>query len=84
MINALEATVPQVELCPCINVSFSLAGKQLPADHGYLLYSAISKATQRGSSPTPGSPAEHLGWGGAVREGFAGSAGILPAPSTLH
>jgi CRISPR-associated protein Cas6 len=25
-------------------VSFSLAGKQLPADHGYLLYSAISRS----------------------------------------
>src|SRR6266851_5031765 len=23
----------------------------------------------RGISPTPGSPAEHLGWGGTVREG---------------
>ena len=43
MIHALEARVPQWELCPCINVSFSLSGKQLPADHGYLLYSAISK-----------------------------------------
>src|SRR5207245_11145908 len=25
-------------------VSFSLAGKQLPADHGYLVYSAISRS----------------------------------------
>jgi CRISPR-associated protein Cas6 len=77
LIDALER-VPQSELCPFINVTFSLAGKQLPADHGYLLYSAISKATQRGSSPT-------------VREGVisaatasAGSAGILPAASALH
>ena len=60
MINSLKATVSQVELCPSINVSFSLAGKHLPADHGYLLYSAISKATQRRSSPT-------------VREGSVGS-----------
>ena len=45
MIHALEARVPQLELCPCINVSFSLSGKQLPADHGYLLYSAISKSS---------------------------------------
>lgn len=44
MIDTLEARVPQVELCPTINVSFSLAGKQLPADHGYLVYSAISKS----------------------------------------
>ena len=27
---------------------------------------------ERVSSPTPGSPAEHLGWGGAVREGLRG------------
>jgi CRISPR-associated protein Cas6 len=45
LIDAFEARVPQLELCPCINVSFSLSGKQLPADHGYLLYSAISKAS---------------------------------------
>lgn len=45
MIDTLKARVPQEELCPCINVSFSLAGKQLPADHGYLLYSAISKSS---------------------------------------
>ncbi|CAN5443233.1 hypothetical protein BH20ACI3_BH20ACI3_19630 [soil metagenome] len=45
MINVLEERVPQLELCPCINVSFSLSGKQLPADHGYLLYSAISKSS---------------------------------------
>lgn len=44
MIDALEARVPQLGLCPCISVSFSLSGKQLPADHGYLLYSAISKS----------------------------------------
>ncbi len=44
MIDALEARIPPLELCPCINVSFSLSGKQLPADHGYLLYSAISKS----------------------------------------
>jgi CRISPR-associated protein Cas6 len=45
LINSLKATVPQVELCPGIKVSFSLSGKQLPADHGYLLYSAISRST---------------------------------------
>jgi CRISPR-associated protein Cas6 len=45
LIEAPEARVPQVELCPCINVSFSLSGKQLPADHGYLVYSAISRST---------------------------------------
>lgn len=45
MIEAPEPRVPQVELCPSINVSFSLEGKQLPADHGYLVYSAISRST---------------------------------------
>ena len=37
---------------PHITVSFALSGNQLPADHGYLLYSAVSRATQHGSSPT--------------------------------
>jgi len=31
---------------PHITVSFGLSGKQLPADHGYLLYSAISRSLQ--------------------------------------
>ncbi len=44
MIDALEARVSQLELCPSLNVSFPLRGTQLPADHGYLLYSAISKS----------------------------------------
>jgi CRISPR-associated protein Cas6 len=44
LIEALKARVPQSELCPCINISFSLSGKQLPADHGYLVYSAISRS----------------------------------------
>jgi CRISPR-associated protein Cas6 len=44
LINASEASIPQLELCPSINVSFPLRGTQLPADHGYLLYSAISKS----------------------------------------
>lgn len=45
MIDTVQERVPQSALSPCINVSFSLAGKQLPADHGYLLYSAISKSS---------------------------------------
>lgn len=44
MIDALEARVPPLELYPSINVSFPLRGTELPADHGYLLYSAISKS----------------------------------------
>ncbi len=72
MINALQERVPQLDHSPCINVSFSVAGKQLPTDHGYLVYSAISRATQRGSSPS-------------VTEGVnTGSAGVSPARSPLH
>lgn len=44
MIDAVAERVPRLENSPCINVSFSLAGKQLPADHGYLVYSAISRS----------------------------------------
>jgi len=29
---------------PSVNISFPLQGQQLPADHGYLVYSAISRA----------------------------------------
>jgi hypothetical protein len=50
VIDAPDARVSQVELCPYLNVSFPLRGTQLPADHGYVLYSAISNSTQRGSS----------------------------------
>jgi CRISPR-associated protein Cas6 len=35
----------QLNQCPSINVSFALSGKQLPADHGYLVYSAISQSS---------------------------------------
>ena len=44
MIKALEQETPQLNQCPSINVSFALSGKQLPADHGYLVYSAISNS----------------------------------------
>jgi len=43
--KALEQETPQLNQCPSINVSFGLSGKQLPADHGYLVYSAISKSS---------------------------------------
>lgn len=70
MIDTVQEQLPQLDHSPCINVSFSLAGKQLPADHGYLLYSAISRATQRGISPT-------------VREGSVSGRGVPPV-SALH
>jgi CRISPR-associated protein Cas6 len=70
LIDAVAERVHRLENSPSINVSFSLTGKQLPADHGYLIYSAISRATQRGSSPT-------------VREGSSSRTGVPPA-SPLH
>jgi len=45
LVKALEQGTPQLNKCPSINVSFALSGKQLPADHGYLIYSAISKSS---------------------------------------
>src|SRR5437588_7849503 len=50
--NAAVATaIARTQTEPYINVSFALSGKQLPADHGYLLYSAISRVT--GSAGVP-------------------------------
>lgn len=43
MVKALEQGTPQLNQCSSINVRFALSGKQLPADHGYLVYSAICK-----------------------------------------
>ena len=45
MLIEAEEQYPQLNQCPSINVSFALSGKQLPADHGYLVYSAISKSS---------------------------------------
>jgi len=45
LIETLTTEVPQLNHCLHINVSFALSGKQLPADHGYLIYSAVSKAS---------------------------------------
>ena len=56
---------------PYVNVSFSLQGQHLPADHGYLLYSAISRVTGYRTAS------------GSDRVG-AGSAGVPPARSPLH
>jgi CRISPR-associated protein Cas6 len=44
LIQAVEERVSQLDQAPSINVSFSVAGNQLPSDHGYLVYSAISKS----------------------------------------
>jgi CRISPR-associated protein Cas6 len=67
---ASAAATAQMQEEPHVNISFSLQGRQLPADHGYLVYSAISRVTGRGSSPT-------------VREGSASGTGVPPV-SALH
>jgi hypothetical protein len=70
-----------------VNVSFSIQGRQLPADHGYLVYSAISRLTGRGSSPTmrEGSsngmgvpPVSDRGTSPTVREGSSRGTGVPP------
>lgn len=43
MIETLKRQTPQMDHCPSVSVSFALSGKNLPADHGYLAYSAISR-----------------------------------------
>jgi CRISPR-associated protein Cas6 len=45
MMTKAETKIQDAEsFLPYINASFALSGKQLPADHGHLVYSAISKA----------------------------------------
>jgi len=68
--NSSGSTVPTQDSSAFIGVSFALSGKQLPADHGYLLYSAIAKASQPGSSPT-------------IRDGASTGTGV-PSVSPLH
>src|SRR5437867_200292 len=52
--NAAVATaITQAE--PYVNISFPIQGHSLHADHGYLLYSAISRITgSAGVPPAPG------------------------------
>jgi len=45
MIDPVPSRIHDLNQHSCINVSFALSGKQLPADHGYLLYSAVSKSS---------------------------------------
>src|SRR2546426_9439213 len=79
--NAAVATaIARTQTEPYINVSFALSGKQLPADHGYLLYSAISRLS--GSAGVP--PAVSVSTASGSDRVGAGSAGILPARSPLH
>lgn len=62
MVNALEQKRPQSNQYPCINVGFTLSGKQLPADHGYLVYAAISKATGTAGVPPALSALHKADW----------------------
>ena len=48
---AVATTIAHTQTEPYVNISFALSGKQLPADHGYPLYSAISRIT--GSAGVP-------------------------------
>ena len=45
MTAAAHQQISRADQSPGIKVSFALIGKQLPADHGYLVYSAISRST---------------------------------------
>ena len=40
----IGTSADQMTQCSVVTVSFPLAGKQLPADHGFLLYAAITRA----------------------------------------
>ena len=57
---------------PSVNISFPIQGQQLPADHGYLVYSAISRAF----------PALHsVDWLGIeLISGFPSSPGLIALP----
>lgn len=85
MSNSSALTHPQPEQSPCINVAFALSGKQLPADHGYLLYSAIVKATQPGSASGTGvppvSPLHKTDWLAIeLISGFPSGPGLISLP----
>jgi len=45
LIAAAQQPASLADQFPCVKVSFALIGRQLAADHGYLLYSAISRST---------------------------------------
>jgi CRISPR-associated protein Cas6 len=70
--SSLAAATPREIDQPYINVTFALSGKQLPADHGYLVYSAISRAF----------PALHsVDWLGIeLISGFPSAPGLIAVP----
>jgi CRISPR-associated protein Cas6 len=46
LIVGSSAPLSHLQSSLCIKVAFSLSGQQISADHGYLLYSAISRSVQ--------------------------------------
>ncbi len=75
---ASATAITQTHEGPYVNVSFSLQGQHLPADHGYLLYSAISRVTGRGSSPTVREGVDDRGGSPTVKEGSSSGTGVPP------
>jgi CRISPR-associated protein Cas6 len=80
MNTASAAASAHIHEEPHINVSFSLQGKQLPADHGYLLYSAISRAGCAGVPPAR-SPLHKIDWLAIeLISGFPSGPGLISLP----
>src|SRR5438270_7936791 len=48
---AVATAIAHTQAEPYVNISFPIQGHSLPADHGYLVYSAISRIT--GSAGVP-------------------------------
>ena len=87
--NAASATATaQIQDEPYVSISFSLQGRQLPADHGYLVYAAISLATgyahpPAGSVDVPSapSPLHRADWLAIeLISGFPSGRGLIALP----
>ena len=87
--NAASATASaQIQDEPHVNISFSVQGRQLPADHGYLVYAAISLATgyahpPAGSVDVPSapSPLHRADWLAIeLISGFPSGRGLITLP----
>src|SRR5437667_2519008 len=87
---AVVTAITRTQVEPYVAVSFALSGKQLPADHGYLLYSAISRITgSAGVPPAPGyagilparSPLHKADWLAIeLISGFPSGQGLITLP----
>src|SRR5881396_2538139 len=89
--NAAVATgIAHTQAEPYVNISFPIQGHSLPADHGYLLYSAISRITgSAGVPPAPGyagilparSPLHKADWLAIeLISGFPSGQGLITLP----